>query len=214
MTPYETDWEKPEFSRVPDLAENMEYLLPGIDPVTVRKTLQWAYHDFCSRSAALKTWRKMPIEMGCVAYPVCPLVMGGIDCVTAVWRGGVPLPAGAWRAVGTMPPTVMLRTPFADVVRDSADEPEFLWIEAVEVPDIGEENAPAPFLARYGQALVDGALARLMLPQGRAWSNPEEGRMRAADYERAVCEARTRATVGAGDAASQPASALDMSCLA
>lgn len=214
MTPYETEWEKPEFLQVPDLAENMEYLLPGIDPVTVRKTLQWAYRDFCSRSAALKTWRKVKIETGCVMYPVCPLIMSEIDSVTAVWRGGTPVPKARWRALGTIPPTVQLIEPFAAVVVNSADEPEYLWIEAVEVPAIGEESAPESFLRRYGQAIVDGALARLMLPQGRAWSNPEEGRMRAADYERAVCEARVRSIIGAGNAASQTPSALNMSHLA
>ena len=61
---FETEWERPEFDSVPSLAQNMVYLLRDCDDVLVRKTLQATYRDFCKRSAALRTWRRVELEPG------------------------------------------------------------------------------------------------------------------------------------------------------
>ncbi len=114
---FETEWERPEFDSVPSLAENMVYLLRDCDDILVRKMLQASYRDFCKRSAALRTWRRMEMPRDEVAglfrcgFPyanfgcaVSPVLSGEVDSVTQVvlagpgwhrnvrgWRfGGVP----------------------------------------------------------------------------------------------------------------------------
>jgi hypothetical protein len=212
---FETEWERPEFDSVPSLAENMVYLLRDCDDVLVRKTLQATYRDFCKRSAALRTWRKIELEAHETHYPVAPILSGEIDCVTQVMRDGRhPLRQGCdWKVIGD-PPFVEL--PFAKSIiePDTAVEdvpPEFVIVEAVEIPHISEERAPRSFLRRYGDAIVDGALARLFSMTNRPWSDPEQARQHGIAYSNALSEARLRSANGGPAANAGKSLALDMS---
>ena len=236
MGDFTTEWERPEFDFVPTLAENMAFLLPGCDAVLVRKTLQWSYREFCRRSAAMRTWRRIPVENGVTRYPIAPVMFGEVDCVTQV-RWGCPnarSDIGGWRVFGD-PPVLELswnrvrhdiRVGPQDVewVQDKMNvgslpvkgerlhwNPEWsMWVEAVEIPHIGEERAPKAFLRRYGDAIADGALARLFSMQGKPWTDAEQFRQHAVAYENAVSEAKDR-TVRGGPAANAGAGfALDM----
>jgi hypothetical protein len=253
MSAFETEWEKPEFDSVPSLAENAVYLLPECNDVILRKTLQEVYRDFCKRSAALRTWRKVVPphkeadglfgrghDFVSFGFAVTPVLSGEIDCVTQVclvgpgwhrhvrdWRFACSsfmlyIPhlsehdffVGRFDAnlvqhrvnVGTLPP------------EDGAEEPPrpmpvAVWVEAVEIPSLNEERAPKAFLRRYGDAIVDGALARLFSMSGRPWSDPEQARQRGLSYSNALSEARQRGMNGGPDANAGRGFALDLSSM-
>lgn len=235
---FETEWDRPEFDSVPSLALNAVYLLPGCDDTILRKTLLETYRDFCKRSAALRTWRRIPVAPRVTHYPVSPVLSGEIDCVTQVrWPGG-HVPARHWRVEGDPPvlhfpggfPRGIFFVPHGvaivqdrvnvgslpvgvENVREHHHHPWHIWVEAVEIPHLNEERAPKAFLRRYGEAIVDGALVRLFSMTGRTWSDPEQARQRGAAYNNALSEARLRSLQG-GDAANvAPTIALDMSAM-
>ena len=238
MSDFTTEWEMPELDSVPSLAENMVYLLPGCDSVLIRKTLQATYRDFCKRSAALRTWRRIPLKNGMLHYPVAPILSGDVDCVTQVLWEYSRVPVRGWRVTGDSPSMLELPRRFS---RHYVDEtpPNIVWVqehenvgslpvevpngddgsrhfhaavmvEAVEVPHINEERAPKAFLQRYGDTLVDGALVRLFTMQGKAWTDAEQARQRGVAYANALSEARQRGACGGPSANAGAGFALDM----
>lgn len=191
---FETEWERPEFESVPELAENAVYLLRDCDNLLVRKALQETYRDFCKRSAALRTWRKFEIGDDDRCFVVAPVLSGEIDCVTQVlMEGRWVLPPARWGVAGD-PPVLTLKCDRTIFTTD--DEPPFALVEAVEVPHLNEERAPRAFLRRYGDALIDGTLARLCSMTNRPWSDMELARQRGAAYANALSEARQRGMNG------------------
>jgi len=244
MGDFTTEWERPEFDSVPSLAEDMVYLLPGCDSVLIRKTLQATYRDFCSRSAALRTWRRVALPHPdafpavCAGFAVAPVLSGEIDCVTRVVSdcGGIRHDVRGWRLEGYPPRLVFPHPshhdffvgrsdpnlvqqrpnvgtlPVGNAPADDAPRtrPPMLWVEAVEIPHIGEERAPREFLQRYGDALADGALARLFSMTGKPWTDVEQARQRGVAYSNALSEARQRSQCGGPAANAGGGFALDM----
>ena len=237
MGGFETEWERPEFDSVPTLAENAVYLLPGCDAVLLRKTLQATYRDFCRRAAAMRTWRRIEVEPGVREYPVAPVLSSEIDCVTQVTCGRTRMAVRGWRVVGDPPMLVlphsmyghdlfMSNPPIAYVQEkinvgslpveedeggESRTVPFGVWVEAIEVPHIGEERAPKAFLRRHGDAIVDGALARLFSMSGKAWTDGEQARQHAVAYENAVSAARISSMQGGPGMNTGATNAIDMS---
>lgn len=214
MNQFLEEWEKPEFDSVPSLAERMVFRLPNADDSIVRFALQDTYRDFCKRSAALRTWRKIVLEGGRSHYPVAPVLSAIVDCVTRVVRDGrwTLFPQRDWFVAGDPP---VLDIPFARriVNPDTSVEdvpPEFVIVEAVEIPDIGEERAPKDFLRRYGDAIVDGALVRLFSQTSKPWSDPERARQHGIAYSNALSEARVRSMSGGSAANAGRSFALDL----
>lgn len=235
MADFTTEWERPEFDSVPSLAEDMVYLLPGCDAVLVRKTLQATYRDFCRRSAAMRTWRRVEMEPHVKAVPISPVLSGEIDCVTRVVYGHSRHDVRGWRVAGDPPMLelplnftrhdIRVGSPDVRYVQDKMNvgslpvetrrRPHFhpswsLWVEAVEIPHIGEERAPSAFLRRYGDALVDGALARLFSMTAKPWTDAEQARQRGISYTNALSEARQRSMCGGPAANAGSGFALDM----
>lgn len=233
---FETEWERPEFDSVPSLAENAVYLLPGCDPVLLRKSLQFAYRDFCRRSAALRTWRRIDLSEDETRYPVVPVLSGEIDCVTQVSLGFPRRELHGWRVFGD-PPILELRHGYpphdvfvgrssvsyvqdktnvgslpveTEVAAKRKGSPWALWVEAIEIPHIGEERAPKAFLRRYGDAIISGALARMFPMAGKPWTDAEQARQHAMMYANAVNEARMRSMHGNGAANASAMPTLDM----
>lgn len=237
MADFTTEWERPEFDSVPSLAEDMVYLLPGCDAVLIRKMLQSAYRDFCRRSAALRTWRRVEAEPHVRMVPVAPVLSGEIDCVTRVLFGHSRREVRDWRVAGDPPmielPRVCERYLLEEspgvvwvqgrpnvgalpVVVEHGDRHVVrvhLWVEAVEIPHIGEERAPKAFLRRYGDALVDGALTRLFSMTAKPWTDAEQARQRGVAYANALSEARQRSMCGGPAANANAGFALDMSTM-
>ena len=215
MSNFSAEWERPEFDTVPSLAANAVWQLRGCDDTILRMTLRDVYRDFCKRGAALRTWRKIELEAKEECYVVAPVLSGEIDCVTQVLRyGRWPLRQGRdWSVAGDPP---VLRLPFAKhiIAPDLAVEdvpPDFVMVEAVEIPHIGEERAPTSFLRRYGDAIIEGALARLMSMENRPWSDAGQAAQHAIAYQNAVSEARQRSLRSGPAANPGPRFAVDMS---
>ena len=138
MNFFETEWERPEFDSVPSLAQNMVYLLRDCDDFLVRKMLQETYRDFCKRSAALRTWRRVEVERDMGAWPVAPILSGEIDCVTQVLWDGTLFPIRGWR-VGGNPPILSM---------PSLSEHDFFFGSRAPVgqerPNVGSFEPPRP----------------------------------------------------------------------
>ena len=170
-------------------------------------------------------------------FAVVPVLSGEIDCVTQVVCDcmGVRRDIRGWSFVGHPPglvfphpsrhdffigrmdgnlvqhrPNVGTLPPEVRSGRLPPPMPALLWVEAVEIPHIGEERAPREFLQRYGDALVDGALARLFSMTGRAWTDAEQARQRGVAYTNALSEARQRSMCGGSSANADGGFALDM----
>lgn len=147
-----------------------------------------------------------------------------------------PLPLRGWRVEGDPPVLYLGRSfeahdfvpsPNVAYVQDRANvgslpvegnpdrpphhDPFAVWVEAVEVPHLNEERAPKTFLRRYGDALVDGALARLFSMANRPWSDPEQARQLGVAYANALSEARLRGMNGGPSANAGRSFALDLS---
>ena len=237
MSDFSTEWERPEFDSVPLLAENAVWRLPSCDDTILRKWLQETYRDFCRRSAALRTWRRIGLEAGVAAYPVVPILSSEIDCVTqAVWEHS-RIPVRGWSVTGD-PPSFRLpyvpaphghdfppaRVAYVQTIENVAAMPvqaeghahppivpRGILVEAVEIPRISEERAPKAFLRRYGDAIIDGALARMFSMSGRAWADAEQAREHAIAYENAVSGARISSMRGSPGANPGATPAIDMS---
>lgn len=251
MDAFEAEWEAPDFDAIPSLAQNMVYLLRECDDTLVRKTLQATYRDFCKRSAALRTWRKVSLPCADIAegfgggmdslnlgFAVVPVLSGEIDCVTRVCLAGPGWhrDVRGWRFTGN-PPMLGIQNLTAhdffvgrsdgNLIQqrvnvgtlppgDREDEPPrqmpvAVWVEAVEIPHIGEERAPKEFIRRYGDAIVDGALVRLFSMANRPWSDPEQARQHGIAYANALSEARLRSMNGGPAANAGRSLALDLS---
>lgn len=234
MGEFEEEWERPEFESVPSLARQIIYRLPGIDDKTVRFALLDVYRDFCKRGAALRTWRKIEVEPGEPLYMVVPILGGMIDCVTNVLFAHTRCPFRGWRVFGD-PPMLdvgrgfgsheFLVTRAAAEVQDKfnvgslpveAVRPESqrfehvsLLVEAVEIPHIHEERAPRRFLSRYGDAIAEGAYARLASQTNKPWSDAVQARIAAAEYENAIGTAMERGLRGGPAANASPSGAVD-----
>lgn len=209
MGVFETEWERPELDTVPSLAENAVWRIPACDDRVLRKLLQESYRDFCRRSAAMRTWRRVELEAGNAHYPVFPVLSGKIDCVTQVTTSGhVPLQQGRrWTVIGD--PPVLFLSWLADA--EAVSDGDFVIVETVEIPHIGEERAPKAFLGRHGDAIIDGALARMFSMGGRPWTDAEQARQHAIAYENAVSGARMSSMRGGPAANACATPAIDLS---
>ena len=242
MGDFAAEWERPDFESVPTLAENAEWRLPGNVTVPLRKSLQEAYRDFCRRSAALRTWRKVDLIDGVTRYAVAPILSGEIDCIAQVVWSHSRAEVRGWRAFGDAPPQIEIPrwvsgrhliecefaprveyvqahentgvTPVEIAVEEDEPPRPRLWsvlVEVVEVPYVNEERAPKAFLARYGEAILSGALVRLFSMQGKAWTDAEQARQHGIHYENAIAEARLRGMRGGPAANAGKTNAIDMS---
>lgn len=181
---FEAEFERPEYETLASLAQNLVYRLPGCDDTTVRLTLREVYSDFCRRSCCLRVRRHFPVDKSGVYY--IPVASGGrIRNVTEVSLRGRPLREGRdWTTNGSM---VFVLRHIAEEVVDSStwNTVEIAW---VELPAFGTEDVPRDIMARHGEALCAGALARLFSQTQKPWSDPQLAAVEAARYEAMVNE--------------------------
>lgn len=178
---FQTEQDVPRYESIAELAENVVYRVPGCDDLMVRKTLQEVYRDFCRRSCALRTVRKIKSPFIELVYAMTP------DCevmsIASVSLNGHRLEEGRHYRV-TSCHIEFMRRPY-----DLDDESECEIIQ-VEVPKMGAERAPREFISRYGEYIVSGTLMRLMRMTGKAWSDPQQAQDEAINYENGLNKAR------------------------
>ena len=212
---YQEERDIPEFDSVAEFAEDIVYLVPGCDRLMIRKTIQQVFRDFCHRSCALLTVRRIPIgrERSFPIVAVTPECT--VDVIAEVKVGDRVLHDNdrfleGYKFLGDciilnrcecdhLPPGYegdealkflnVEQSVHPDYV-SSKCEPEILSITQVEVPKSGSEKAPRWFVAKYKDAIVEGVLARLMMMTGKAWSDAQMAQMHLNSYEGEVSAAR------------------------
>lgn len=179
--------DRPDYDNLAALAENIVYRVPGCTDLMVRKAIAETYRDFCKRTCVIRTRRRIEIRHGENDYCLHPKFPECIvDCVVGAYVGGrrVDLEGyAAWNGDAVHLDGRML---------PPEGETAMMDVECVEVPRIGSEHAPRLFIERYGDAIVSGALYRLMSMSGRAWSDPQQAMLEARLYENELTEHRTR----------------------
>lgn len=189
---FHEELEEPDADNLAALAEDVVYRVPGCDDRMVRKAIRAAYRDFCRRSCALIGASVVSVSReGCCAAPLRAAHIGCVvDCAVRAEARGRELRADEWGFLGG----VLRVSP-----RLLPEEGELeVCVTCVEMPRIGSERASPSFLQRHGDAVVSGALARLLSMTGRAWSDPQQAAQEATAYENAVSEARARYMGGGG----------------
>lgn len=184
----------PEYDTLAAFAGEIVYRLPECDDLTVRKTLQSVYRDFCRKACALRTSRCIALEHGVRAYPLPARTADCVvDCIVeAVFENGMEVGRDGYRADGCG------AVVFEPRLLPGEGETRRVMLTCVEIPKAGSERVPRWFLDRHGDALASGALARLFAMSGRRWSDPSMALDEARKYEYALTEARARHHSGGG----------------
>ena len=187
-SPYQDEWESPEYDNLASIAENLVYRLPGCSEVMIRKTISSVYRDFCKRTCVLRTKRRIELEHGRNAYPLVARIEDCVvDCITEVEIGGCIIEhLDGWE------------NPSGDIIclHNRLLPPEgetwFLDVTCIEIPRLSSEKAPSLFIQRYGDAIQDGVLWELMSMMNRPWSDQQQAFRFSRAYENALTEHRTR----------------------
>lgn len=178
--------DRPDYDNLAALAENIVYRVPGCTDLMVRKTIAETYRDFCKRTCVIRTRRRIDLVHGENDYRLVSSPGCIVDCVADVHVGGRKVEFDGYAFCGG--DTIHLE----DRLLPPEGESAYMEVTCVEVPRIGSEQAPRLFIERYGDAIVSGALYRLMSMSGRAWSDPQQAAIEARLYENALTEHRTR----------------------
>ena len=177
--------------RLASLAAEMVWRLPGCADVSVRLALQSAWREFCDGSECLRFPLRAPLERGRRVYPVAAPYGASVRRVAyaALERPGDirRLREGEDFAVrnGTPPAIALAREPGDP----GAEPPPFLIALLVLRPVRGSEDIPPDLLDRHGDAIVHGAMWRLLSMQGRPWSDPAAARDERTAFDNAMHEA-------------------------
>lgn len=181
--------EERDIETLASLAEDIVFRLPGCTDLMIRKTIGSVYRDFCRRTCALVTKRKIGLKSGVACYGVAPFLRGGVvDCVRSVSTED-------GREINTFVAsdgTIVVEKSYLPVDGETKN----IIVETVEIPGIGCEEAPRWFLDKYGDAIISGTLAKLMAMTGRAWSDAQMAAIENSNFNSALTEARVRSLGG------------------
>jgi len=177
---------------------------PGLPDVAAHSYLRDAAIRFCEASGWLEREALLPMACGVRDYPVVPSDCERVVRVVAVSIGR-RTPDGRW-------PDDHLLDPRRDVIETGCG----FRVEALETPDVSvwidqEGDACDSLRVRYvaapthdacrldarlaeewGRALVEGALADVLLLPGQAFSDPRLAAVYGQRFEAAILRARTR----------------------
>lgn len=194
---FDNELETPEMETLAGLADNLVYLLPGCSNLMVRKTLQTVYRDFCRRSCCLCGRRQFTLEPEQDSVTVAPRFGGIVECVAEVTYNGRKLDSmrDYWVSDGT---TVRIGFVPRLVPAEGTDAERLPNVDVIvtEMPALNSENVPSWFVQRYGEIVTAGVMARLMIMNGKPWSDPQQAQFERIQYENGVNEARMRYYAG------------------
>lgn len=180
------------------------------DPVT-RNAIKRTVIEFCMGSWIWKVFQDpVSVRAGTNTYDLEPETGADVTTVLAAELDGLPLKAKdvpwlnaeipRWRTVaGTVKYFTQLDTeslilaPMPDVTVNNG-----LTITLALQPSQKADGFPGWIYNQYVYALVDGAVARLMLMPNKGWSDAATGLDRRAKFEAAVANARNSAVSALG----------------
>lgn len=177
---FEIEHETIEFENLANLAENLVYRLRGCPDLTIRKTIQSIYGDFCRRACALVGHAKYKVTKPLSKIPLCAVYDECfVDTVKSVIYNGRTMIQGRHYYV----------CDGAVVFNHEYNEGEFV-ITTIEVPTMTCEKAPCDFIKRHGEAIVNGVIARLMIMSNVPWADPVQAQIATGDYINACNKAK------------------------
>ncbi len=195
---FQNELESPDLASVSELAENIIYRLPGCSDLMVRKTIREVFREFCRETKCLTFECVIELEDGLKHYHAFPMFSGVVTEILSVRIDGRLLKRGfdyavlddgcvrlsdanVWEAPSRNEPSA-----------ESYDKPPKMIVKAVEIPRLESEKTPRWFIEKYGDAIVNGVLARLMSMTGRAWTDSAKATEARIIYENFKSEFRMR----------------------
>ena len=201
---YQEEWEQQRMEAISDLAENMIYRIPGCDSVTVRKTLQAVYAEFCRESTCLRSHLRIPMKKDIAVYPIPALYGGYVDSVQGVVISPFEQNYGLDYTVDDgVPVCVRLVHPPSDMAKNLT-----LEVFTIEMPMPNTETAPRGIIGRYGQFIVNGVMERLLSMNGRMWYDAAAAQYEHKKYVDGIGSVRQKMLSG-GQAGSGRVSAMN-----
>lgn len=203
---FQNEQEAPELVTIAELAENLIYRLPGCADITVRKTIQEVYREFCRETKCLMADRVFEVIDGQTDYPVGSMFGGIVGEIREVSLDGMVLKLGRdYRAIEGMSPIVVLDRRYVEIPDNVPPTEEYLYsipkavrVCATEYPKMNSELAPSWFVEKHGDAVCSGVMARLCSMQGRPWTDIQTASDERIRYENYKSEARMFKEVPAG----------------
>ena len=204
--PLNEEAEAIEIRHLGDLAGEMVYRLPGYSPLMIRKELQRAWVEFANRTGVLRFQVKTALVAGKRKYGFGSPVPATISRVWDIHfayedeNGAVHHdPHQLWDKVGYANngerATVILDF---DIGEDDLQGRNRLCCLLECRPLVAGEDIPAPIYARWGHAIVAGAMAHLCsLGGGRPWADTALAQQSLIEFQNAMGEA-SRAAMGNG----------------
>ncbi len=196
INPLEQEVTPVEFVNLGTLADDMIYRLPGCADVMVRRTLQSVFREFCTVTWAMRATVKIPLIAGERSYRIIIPSQTYILNVVGVWRGETrhPMTGGRDYSIVTGSP-VTLHLPSAPI-QEEQDEGVLIEVEVALVPTRGSEDVPMWFADRYSDALISGAMFRLLAMEGRPWSDKAQAAMESIAWQNALSSASVKSISG------------------
>lgn len=195
---------RPGFSDFTPFLARVVAAAPGLPDVAAHSYLRDAAIRFCEASGWLERDAAMPMAWGVRDYPVVPadcervvrVVAAGIDCGT---------PEGLWQEGGMLGPrrdvietgcgfrVEGLETPDVSVWIDrDGNACDTLRVRYVAAPRHDACRLDARLAEEWGRALVEGALADVLLLPGHPFSDPRLATIYGQRFDAAILRARTR----------------------
>lgn len=167
---------------------------PGLPDVAAHSYLRDAAIRFCEASGWLEREQVMPMACGVCDYPVVPadcervvrVVTVSINCETLSPRRDILETGCGFRVEALETPAV---TVWVDRDGDASDT---LRVRYVAAPRHDACKLDARLAEEWGRALVEGALADVLLLPGHAFSDPRLAAVCGQRFDVAILRARTR----------------------
>ena len=190
---FQADVAAGDMTRLADIADNLAYRLPGCDDLTLRKTIQEVYREFCRDTKCLQFMHRVEIGSGEDTFGVSPLLPNAIvGEIREVVLGRMKLRRDLdYFVIEGQYPTVRLDARFAAQTA-SAGTRAHISVLAVEYPKMGSEETTAGFMDAHGDAIASGVMARLCSMQNRPWSDMQTAASELVRYQDAKSELRMR----------------------
>lgn len=205
--PFNEEAEGIEIKHLGDLAGEMVYRLPGCSALMIRKELQQSWYEFASRTGILRFPMKMALVEGKRKYGLtapCPAAISRVSGFMLAMEDADGVHPHryewAWHRIG-----YANNGEHATVLLDFNIDADFLKTDnrllcKLECrPLVATEDIPAPMYARWGHAIVAGAMAHLcalntnkynyQVAGNRPWADPALAQQSQIEFENAINEA-------------------------
>lgn len=192
--------------RLDDLLPHILADAPGCPDVTAKLAILKSAREFC-REAPVWTELQDPmplspqvtsytleapagadvvgiIQAWCNGSPMRPLAVDDLDLVLPGWQDA-SAPRPFWFNLSLTQGEIRFFP--------RSTEPCSITLRAQYAPQVTAQALPDSLVSEHLEAIVDGALARLLMVPGRSWSDPNLGAFRRGQFDNAIASERASA---------------------